>query len=83
MARQLRPSYNDGLLTNPPLIVGMEVSARWKRTWKGEVIITIVMPNDVVDTEVYVKTPQRTYWNPDGPMDVLHLEKNMELHSPP
>ena len=56
MARQLRSSCNDGLLTNPPPIVGMEVSARWKRIWKGEVIMTIVMSNDVVDTEVYVKT---------------------------
>ena len=58
MARQLRSSCNDGLLTNPPPIVGMEVSTRWKRTSKGEVIMTIVMPNDVVDTEVYVKTPK-------------------------
>ena len=58
MARQLRSSCSDGLLTNPPPIVGMEVSARWKRTWKGEVIMTIVMPNDVVDTEVYVKIPR-------------------------
>ena len=53
-----RSTYNDGSLTNPPAIVGMEVSARWKRTWKGEVIMTIVMPNDVVDTDVYVKTPR-------------------------
>ena len=58
MARQLRSSCNDGLLTNPLPIVGMEVSARWKRTWKGEVIMTIVMLNDVVDTEVYVKIPR-------------------------
>ena len=43
-------------LTTPPPIVGMEVSARWKRTWKGEVIMTIVMPENVIDTEVYVKT---------------------------
>ena len=58
MARHLRSACNDDLLTNPPPIVGMEVSARWKRTWKGEVIMTIVMPNDVVDTEVYVMTPR-------------------------
>ena len=58
MARHQRSSYNDGSLTNPPPIVGMEVSARWKRAWKGEIIMTIVMPNDVVDTEVYVKTPR-------------------------
>ena len=51
-----RSSYSSNSLTTPPPIVGMEVSARWKRTWKGEVIMTIVMPDDVVDTEVYVKT---------------------------
>ena len=55
MARQSRSSCSDDLLTTPPPIVGMEVSAQWKRTWKGEVIMTIIMPNDVVDTEVYVK----------------------------
>ena len=56
VARQTRSSYSNDLLTTPPPIVGMEVSARWKRTWKGEVIMTIIMPNDVMDTEVYVKT---------------------------
>ena len=45
-------------LTTPPPIVGMEVSARWKRTWKGEVVMTIVMPESVIDTELYVKTPK-------------------------
>ena len=44
------------LTHHPTPIVGMEVSARWKRTWKGEVIMTIIIPNDVVDTEVYIKT---------------------------
>ena len=43
----------------PPPIVGAEVSAIWKSTWKGEVIMTVVMPPDVVDTEVYVKTLRR------------------------
>ena len=51
-----RSSYSSNSLTTPPPIVGMEVSARWKRTWKGEVIMTIVMPENVIDTEVYVKT---------------------------
>ena len=55
-------SYNGQIILlqqsthHPPPIVGMEVSARWKRTWKGEVIMTIVMPENVIDTEVYVKT---------------------------
>ena len=49
-------SFQQCTLTTPPPIVGMEVSARWKRTWKGEVVMTIVMPANVIDTEVYVKT---------------------------
>ena len=56
MARQMKSTLSNELLTTPPPIVGTEVSARWKRTWKGEVIMTVIMPNDVVDTEVYVKT---------------------------
>ena len=58
MARQMRSNFSNELLTTPPPIVWTEVSARWKRTWKGEVIMTVIMPSDVVDTEVYVKTPQ-------------------------
>ena len=57
MARQGFSSKNESH-TNPPPIVGLEVSASWKRNWKGEIIMTIVMPGDVVDTEVYVKTPR-------------------------
>ena len=56
MAGQMRSAFSNELLTTPPPIVGMEVSARWKRNWKGEVIMTIVMPENVIDTEVYVKT---------------------------
>ena len=33
-----------------------DVSARWKRTWKREVVMTVILPDDVVDTELYVKT---------------------------
>ena len=57
----------------------MEVSARWKRTWKGEVVMTIVVPESVIDTELYVKTPKGAHWHPDGPLDVMFLEKDMEL----
>ena len=53
-----RYTSSNTTLTTPPPIVGMEVSARWKRTWKGEVVMTIVMPESVIDTELYVKTPR-------------------------
>ena len=40
---------NDALNT-PPSISGEEVSARWKRTYSGEVIMTVRIPHDTVDS---------------------------------
>ena len=54
MARQM--NFSSELLTTPPPIVDSDVSARWKRTWKREVVMTVILPDDVVDTELYVKT---------------------------
>ena len=56
MARQMNYTNSNDLLTTPPPIVDADVSARWKRTWKREVVMTVILPDDVVDTELYVKT---------------------------
>ena len=48
---------NDALKT-PPSISGEEVSARGKRTYSGEVIMTVRISHDTVDLEVYIKTPR-------------------------
>ena len=56
MARQMNYPNSKELLTTPPPIVDSDVSARWKRTWKREVVMTVILPDDVVDTELYVKT---------------------------
>ena len=45
-------------LSTPPLIYGSEVPAEWKRSRNGEVIMTVKMPHDTVDMEVYIKTPR-------------------------
>ena len=49
---------NCSSLTTPPAIQGPEVSASWKRTSRGDVLMTVQMPEDTVDSEVYVKTPR-------------------------
>ena len=49
---------NSSNLTTPPAIQGPEVSATWRRTCRGEVLMTVQMPQDTVDSEVYVKTPR-------------------------
>ena len=56
MARHNGFVFNDETLSTPPPIEGIEVSAKWKRTWKGEVIMTVVMPHDVIYSEIYIKT---------------------------
>ena len=49
---------NSNFLTSPPSIHGPEVSADWKRTTKGEVRVTLNLPRDTVDSEIYIKTPR-------------------------
>ena len=49
---------NSSNLTTPPAIQGPEVSATWRRTCREEVHMTVQMPQDTVDSEVYVKTPR-------------------------
>ena len=49
---------NCSSLTTPPAIQGPEVSAPWRRTSRGDVLMTVQMPQDTVNSEVYVKTPR-------------------------
>ena len=58
MARHCEHSYGYEALKSPPSIYGEEVSAKWKRTYSGEVIMTVRMPVDTVNSEVYIKTPR-------------------------
>ena len=83
MARQIRSTFSNEMLTTPPPIVGTEVSARWKRTWKGEVIMTIIMPNDVVDTEVYIKTTKGHIGIQMDPWMSCSWKRNWSLTHPP
>ena len=58
MARKNQQCFGSEVLKSPPSIYGAEVSAKWKRTYNGEVIMTVKMPSDTVDSEVYIKTPR-------------------------
>ena len=78
MARPSEHSFGYEVLNSPPSIYGAEVSAEWKRTRRGEVIMTVRMPHDAVDSEVYIKTPRGHSGIFNGPLDILNLEKEME-----
>ena len=69
---------NSSNLTTPPAIQGPEVSATWRRTCRGEVLMTVQMPQDTVDSEVYVKTPRGHSSSNHGRLDFIHLEEALE-----
>ena len=58
MARNNKQCFGSEVLKSPSSIYGAEVSAKWKRTHNGELIMTVKMPSDTVDSEVYIKTPR-------------------------
>ena len=40
--------------------------------------MTVQMPQDTVDSEVYIKDTQRPLCSQHGPLDFLHLEEALE-----
>ena len=50
MVRHSEHSHGCEALKFPPSIHGAEVSAEWKRTYKGEIIMTVRMPSDTADS---------------------------------
>ena len=58
MAQPREHTFGYEALNSPPSIHGPEVSAEWKRNQKGEIIMTVSMPLDAVDSEVYIKIPR-------------------------
>ena len=53
MAQPSEHTLGYGVLNSPPSMYGPEVSAEWKRTRKGEVIMTVRMPLDAVDSGLH------------------------------
>ena len=51
-------TYRNCSSLTTPAIQGPEVSASWKRTSRGDVLMTVQMPQVTVNSEVYVKTPR-------------------------
>ena len=56
---------NCSSLTTPPAIQGPEVSATWRRTSRGDVLMTVRMP-------------QVPLCSNHGPLDFIHLEEALE-----
>ena len=51
---------------------------QWTRDGRGEVLISLKVPQDIVDAELLCENNQRTLWNIDGPLELIQLEKVLE-----
>ena len=53
---QRKEFRNSRTFSSPSLVVHPEVSAQWTRDGRGEVLISLKVPQDIVDAELFVKT---------------------------
>ena len=53
---QRKEFFNSRTFSSPSPVVNPEVSAQWTRDARGEVLISLKVPRDTVDAELFVKT---------------------------
>ena len=53
---QRKEFRNSRSFSSPSPVVHPEVSAQWTRDGRGEVLISLKVPRDIVDAELFVKT---------------------------
>ena len=75
---QRKEFRNSRTFSSPSLVVHPEVSAQWTRDGQGEVLISLKVPQDIVDAELFHEDNQRTLWNINGPLELIQLEKVLE-----
>ena len=64
-------------------MVHPEVSTQWTRDGQGDVLISLKVPQDVIDVELFVKTTKGTLWYTDGPLELIQLEEVLEPETHP
>ena len=75
---QRKEFRNSRTFSSPSLVVHPEVSVQWTRDGRGEVLISLKVPWDIVDAELFVKMTKGTLWYINGPLELIQLEKVLE-----
>ena len=74
---QRKEFLNSRTFSSPSPVVHPEVSAHWTRDGQGDILISLKVPRDIVDMELFVKTT-KGLWYTDGPLELIQLEKILE-----
>ena len=91
---QRKEFHNSRAFSSPSPVVHPEVSAQWTRDGRGEVLISLKVPWDIVDAELFVKTTKghfgilmdpwsssswRKYWSQQHTPNKITKEKIQHL----
>ena len=75
---QRKEFHNSKTFSSPSPVVHPEVSAQWTSDGQGDVLISLKVPRDTVDAELFVKMTKGTLWYTNGPLELIQLEKVLE-----
>ena len=75
---QRKEFCNSRTFSSPSPVVNPEVSAQWMRDGRGEVLISLKVPRDIVDAELFVKTIKGQFGILMDPWSSSQLEKVLE-----
>ena len=80
---QRKEFCNSRTFSSPSPVVNPEVSAQWTRDARGEVLISLKVPRDIVDAELFMKTTRGHFGILNGPLELNQLEKMLEPDTHP
>ena len=75
---QRKEFRNSRTFSSPSPVVHPEVSVQWTRDGQGEVLISLKVPQDIVDAELFVKTTKGHFGILMDPLELIQLEKVLE-----
>ena len=75
---QRKEFRNSKTFSSPSPVVHPEVSAQWTRDGRGDILISLKVPRDVIRCGVVCEDDQRTLWYTDGPLELIQLEEVLE-----
>ena len=91
---QRKEFCNSKTFSSPSLVVHPEVSVQWMRDGRGDILISLKVPRDVIDMELFVKTTKghfgilmdpwsssswRKYWSQQHTPNKITKEKIQHL----
>ena len=74
---------NSKTFSSPSPVVHPEVSTQWTRDGRGDILISLKVPRDVIDVELFVKMTKGHFGILMDPLELIQLEEVLEPETHP